>query len=237
MIGTCNEGRAELRGNSRRGIAGSGALFPLAAGAAKWKKAPGMRSSRRGKPRRRDYSYRARYYDSHLGRFLGEDPAGLNSGINLYHYVFNNPARYTDPLGLWVSGGAIGGAAGIGVPGFGGAGAAGFYAVFDNNGGWAILFCRGGGLSFGNGLGAGAAGGAAGYLCPNCSTVCDAAGTTVDFNLAGGAGLGGFGSLSLGSKTVAVAGGVGGGGGFSFSVTTTECTVLVSNRDCEGCGE
>jgi RHS repeat-associated protein len=44
--------------------------------------------------------YRARWYDSAQGRFISEDPIGLKGGINLFGYVANNPARFTDPSGL-----------------------------------------------------------------------------------------------------------------------------------------
>ncbi|HEX8265940.1 MAG TPA: RHS repeat-associated core domain-containing protein, partial [Pyrinomonadaceae bacterium] len=47
------------------------------------------------------YYYRARWYDSQLGRFISEDPIGFAGGdINLYGYVKNNPIRFTDPFGL-----------------------------------------------------------------------------------------------------------------------------------------
>jgi RHS repeat-associated protein len=46
------------------------------------------------------YYYRARYYDSKLGRFLSEDPIGFRGGTNVYVYVVNNPARFTDPSGF-----------------------------------------------------------------------------------------------------------------------------------------
>ncbi len=47
------------------------------------------------------YYYRARYYDQGVGRFLSEDPIKLNGVLkNIYGYVLNNPARYTDPYGL-----------------------------------------------------------------------------------------------------------------------------------------
>jgi RHS repeat-associated protein len=44
--------------------------------------------------------YRARWYDSGQGRFISEDPIGLNGGANLFGYVANNPGRFSDPSGL-----------------------------------------------------------------------------------------------------------------------------------------
>lgn len=41
---------------------------------------------------------RARFYDSSLGRFLGQDPLPL---LNRYSYVGNNPATLVDPYGLF----------------------------------------------------------------------------------------------------------------------------------------
>jgi RHS repeat-associated protein len=47
------------------------------------------------------YFYRARYYDAALGRFLSEDPIGMDSGdVNFYRYLANNPVDSTDPTGL-----------------------------------------------------------------------------------------------------------------------------------------
>jgi RHS repeat-associated protein len=46
------------------------------------------------------YYYRARYYDPALGRFISEDPTGLEGGVNLYAYAACNPVNMTDPLGL-----------------------------------------------------------------------------------------------------------------------------------------
>ena len=47
------------------------------------------------------YFYRARYYDSAAGRFTQEDPIGFQGqDVNLYRYVFNNPVKFADPLGL-----------------------------------------------------------------------------------------------------------------------------------------
>lgn len=45
-------------------------------------------------------SYRARYYDSNIGRFLSEDPVGTSSYADLYVYASNNPIDRFDPFGL-----------------------------------------------------------------------------------------------------------------------------------------
>ncbi|MDQ1829738.1 RHS repeat-associated core domain-containing protein [Massilia scottii] len=42
---------------------------------------------------------RHRYYDPDSGRFLSQDPLGLDGGINLYQYA-PNPTGFVDPLGL-----------------------------------------------------------------------------------------------------------------------------------------
>jgi len=44
--------------------------------------------------------YRARYYDSQVGRFLSEDPLALQEGGSGYLYVDNGPANFVDPSGL-----------------------------------------------------------------------------------------------------------------------------------------
>jgi RHS repeat-associated protein len=46
------------------------------------------------------YYYRARYFDPSVGRFLSEDPIGLNGGLNLYRYALNGPTVNTDPSGM-----------------------------------------------------------------------------------------------------------------------------------------
>jgi len=44
--------------------------------------------------------YRARYYDSSVGRFLSEDATRFDSGdVNFYGYVKNNPLIAIDPWG------------------------------------------------------------------------------------------------------------------------------------------
>jgi RHS repeat-associated protein len=45
------------------------------------------------------YYDRARYIDPALGRFVSEDPTGLNGGINLYTFVGNDPVNGSDPSG------------------------------------------------------------------------------------------------------------------------------------------
>ena len=66
------------------------------------------------------YYYRARSYDPIAGRFLSEDPIGLNGGVNLYAYVGNKPLSFNESLGLayfakrplegdayWIAGGGV----------------------------------------------------------------------------------------------------------------------------------
>ncbi len=46
------------------------------------------------------YYYRARYYDSKLGRFISEDPIGFGGGdSNFYRYVQNRAIVAKDPSG------------------------------------------------------------------------------------------------------------------------------------------
>jgi RHS repeat-associated protein len=47
------------------------------------------------------YYNRARYYDPMVGRFISEDPIGLDGGINLYAYAGNDPANSRDRFGPW----------------------------------------------------------------------------------------------------------------------------------------
>lgn len=63
--------------------------------------------------------YRARYYDSTVGRFVSEDPIRFRAGVNFYRYVRNNSLLYVDPSGNDWGFGLIGGSTmGVGVPGY-----------------------------------------------------------------------------------------------------------------------
>jgi uncharacterized protein RhaS with RHS repeats len=44
-------------------------------------------------------TYRARYYNPAIGRFLSEDPLGFAGGINLYAYAGDSPTNFSDPTG------------------------------------------------------------------------------------------------------------------------------------------
>ncbi|MBI2906401.1 MAG: RHS repeat-associated core domain-containing protein [Chloroflexi bacterium] len=52
------------------------------------------------------YSYGARYYDSHMGRFIQADAIvpqpGNPQSLNRYSYTLNNPLKYIDPSGNFV---------------------------------------------------------------------------------------------------------------------------------------
>jgi RHS repeat-associated protein len=48
------------------------------------------------------YYYRARYYDSTIGRFLSEDPLKFGATSNFYPYAANNSLRYNDPMGTCI---------------------------------------------------------------------------------------------------------------------------------------
>ena len=70
------------------GVLESGAPSPYAFTGREWEPESGL------------YYYRARYYDPKIGRFISEDPIGLDGGGNRYLYVENSPGNYVDPDGL-----------------------------------------------------------------------------------------------------------------------------------------
>ena len=46
-----------------------------------------------------DYYYNARWYDPAVGKLISEDPIGYKGGMNLYEYVGDDPAKWSDPSG------------------------------------------------------------------------------------------------------------------------------------------
>jgi RHS repeat-associated protein len=46
------------------------------------------------------YYLPARYYHPGWGRFISEDPAGLEAGLNVYLFALNSPLGMRDPFGL-----------------------------------------------------------------------------------------------------------------------------------------
>jgi len=46
-----------------------------------------------------NYYYRMRYYNPEIGRFLQPDPPYAYTSMGLYHYCWNNPINWVDPIG------------------------------------------------------------------------------------------------------------------------------------------
>lgn len=92
---------------------------------------------------------RDRYYSPSLHRFISPDPLGItNTATNLYSYANNSPTNYTDPSGDDPIGGCIaGGIIGFGAAFFGG------HKSFGDSLGWGLTGCAAGAL-FSTGLGA-----------------------------------------------------------------------------------
>ena len=58
-----------------------------------------------------------RFYDASVGRWISQDPIGLEGGTNLYGYVHAGPIDAADPLGLFVPAAAVAAAAMAGAQG------------------------------------------------------------------------------------------------------------------------
>ncbi|MGH7466187.1 MAG: RHS repeat-associated core domain-containing protein, partial [Longimicrobiales bacterium] len=93
--------------------------------------------------------FRNRFYDQATGRWTQEDPLGVAAGTNLYAYVGNNPASYTDPFGLCMpwpqcalaagrAGAAAGTLVGAGVGALGAGAGAVPGAAIGNRVGWVV---------------------------------------------------------------------------------------------------
>jgi len=168
------------------------------------------------------YYYRARYYDSNVGRFTSEDPIGFRGGINRFRYARNSPALYIDPLGRTTfQGGVTFGVTGLGFTGVLSAGLA-----TDSCGNLAVYFSWGGGA----GLGAGVSG-TGDVSVSSGSTVNDLKGPFVNNFVGAGEGLdagaGTFGGLDAdGQPVTGATGSVGAGLGATASVTVTDTTIV-----------
>jgi RHS repeat-associated protein len=87
------------------------------------------------------YYFRRRYLAAQRGRFVSEDPIGLDGGPNVYAYAYDNPVAYVDPSGLSGFSAAFGG--GGAVVG-GGSGWTGGYFSPDKPGqGWGKFTSKG----------------------------------------------------------------------------------------------
>ena len=51
-------------------------------------------------PESGQHYFRARYYNSDIGRFMSEDILGFQAGSNSYEFAGSNPLRYRDPSGM-----------------------------------------------------------------------------------------------------------------------------------------
>ncbi len=149
------------------------------------------------------YYMRARYYDPTTGRFISEDPIGMEGGLNLYAYASGNPVLFSDPSGLYTFGVSfnVGGGAGYG-------GTTGINFVFDTNGGFEMQRIIGGGSYVG------ASGGFSINLeATNADTIQQLRGFGLQAGASYGEGLFVEGGTIAGPGYAGVYGGVGVGGG------------------------
>ena len=97
------------------------------------------------------YNY-FRYYNPQTGRYITPDPIGLEGGINLFSYAYNNPLLNADEHGLYVGGVGIGGAGALKLLGkYGISGSGCVMWVHDDKGNWGIVACGSGGGAINSG--------------------------------------------------------------------------------------
>jgi RHS repeat-associated protein len=161
------------------------------------------------------YFNRARYYNPAWGRFISEDPFGLNGGINRFAYVGGNPISFRDPLGLWTL--HVGFT--LGYTWYG-AGSFSFGAVVDGNGDAGFYGTVGYGAGTGDGLWAGVGGGFS-----DAKTICDLGGPFHEYGGSVGDTVGVSGGYFTGDSNNGAVRGVelygGGAAGLSGSSITT----------------
>ena len=75
-----------------------------------------------------NYNYK-RYYDTDTGRYIREDPIGLNGGNNYYLYAGANPITFYDPDGEAIVSGTVAATMAVGAAIGGSSGAAGAAAA------------------------------------------------------------------------------------------------------------
>jgi len=144
------------------------------------------------------YYFRARWYDSVIGRWLSSDPIGISGGLNQYGFGGNNPVHYRDPSGLQGPWGSLYGVI---------AGGTGGYISAEHNGGnWG---CKARGIVIG-----GVVGGVVGFFVPEASSA------------AGVMALGGL-SGATGNAVGQVAGGLASGKTFEDARTSVNVGAVV----------
>jgi RHS repeat-associated protein len=181
--------------------------------------------------------YRARYYDSNVGRFASEDPIHFRAGIDFFTYVRNHPTNLRDPKG-WL---AWGGGASIGAMGglfwFGGGWEGTCMVVGDTQGNTGLLCCSSAGAGAVNG--GTVSGQATSVVCPTCKTICDMENGFVQAQ--GFAGVGATGAVSGGASvgmsngSVFASGGGGIGAGAGLVVMGGSCKLVLGGKACKNC--
>ncbi|MGH8545786.1 MAG: RHS repeat domain-containing protein [Gammaproteobacteria bacterium] len=178
-----------------------------------------------------------RSYSTEDGRWTSADSPKFTDGTNLYWYVYNNPIRLVDPLGLFAAGIGGGVSGSFGPPTSAPTGDALCAVVADLKGNVGLYCCAGVGVAVGN-L-ADVSGGPVLPICPTCDTICDMNGDYVQFTAdvcAGGGGSAG-GGVSIGSSLTIMPTVKGcAGASLGVSLTTGSCKIVVSfGIDCDEC--